>query len=84
MKIGIKLVAYGAIGLIVNSLSQLAPAINNQLAMTQLQNDNASLIALDLLNKYDGALWVVFVIIGILLFRKDIMKLIKKGIKENE
>lgn len=84
MKIGIKLVAYGAIGLIVNSFSQLAPAINNQLAMTQLQNDNTSLIAIDLLNKYDVALWVVFVIIGILLFRKDIMKLIKKGIKENE
>lgn len=84
MKIGIKLVAYGAIGLIVNSFSQLAPAINNQLAMTQLQNDNTSLIAIDLLNKYDVALWMVFVIIGILLFRKDIMKLIKKGIKENE
>lgn len=83
-KLGIKLVAFGSVLLIANNLLSLAPAINNQLAMTQLESDNFSLVALNMLNKYEGAIWLLVVLIGILLFQKDIRNLLKKGIKENE
>lgn len=83
-KLGIKLVAYGAFLFIANNLLTLAPAINNQLAMTQLENDNFSLLATNMLNRYEGAVWLIVVLIGILLFQKDIRNLFKKGIKDNE
>lgn len=41
------------------------PVLNNELAMTQLENDNAMLIAWDTYNRVRGALPFVYTFIGI-------------------
>lgn len=83
-KIVLKLVALGIGGWIAKTLLALAPAINNELAMSQLQNDNLSLVFMNMFNHYETVISGALLIFAILLFQKDIRKLIKKGADKNE
>ena len=82
MKLFIKFIILSALVIIYNAFVQtVSPIISNQLAMQQMQNYDTSSIGIQLYQYLTNYCWIVFIILIVIMFRKDITNIIKK-IKE--
>lgn len=78
----IKVVILVAISIIYNAIIQtISPIIANELAMQQMQNYDTSSMGIQLYQYLTNYSWIVFVILIVIMFRKDVVNIFKK-IKE--
>ena len=83
MKAFIKFLILFVLVIIYNAFVQtVSPIIANQLAMQQMQNYDTSSMGIQLYSYLTNYSWIVFVILIVIMFRKDIVNIIKK-IKES-
>lgn len=79
----IKVAILVAISVAYNAIMQaVSPIIANQLAMQQMQNYDTSSMSIQLYQYVTNYSWIVFVILIVIMFRKDIVNIFKK-IKES-
>lgn len=79
----IKVMILAVIAVIYNAFVQtVSPIIANQLAMQQMQNYDTSSMGIQLYQYIANYGWIVFVILFVIMFHKDVVNIIKK-IKEN-
>ena len=83
MKVFIKLIILSVLVIIYNAFTQtMSPIIANQLAMQQMQNYDTSSMGIQLYQYLTNYGWIVFVILIVIMFRKDVANIFKK-IKES-
>lgn len=83
MKAFIKFLILSVLILIYNAFVQtVSPIIANQLAMQQMQNYDTSSMGIQLYTYLTNYSWVVFIVLIVIMFHKDIVNIFKK-IKEN-
>ena len=83
MKVFIKFIILSALVIIYNAFLQtVSPIVANQLAMQQMQNYDTSSMGIQLYQYLTNYGWIVFIILIVIMFRKDVANIIKK-IKEN-
>ena len=79
----IKATILAIIVVVYNAIMQtVSPIIANQLAMQQMQNYDTSSMGIQLYTYSTNYSWIVFVILIVIMFHKDIANIIKK-IKES-
>ena len=83
MKAFIKFLILFALVIIYNAFVQtVSPIIANQLAMQQMQNYDTSSMGIQLYQYLTNYSWIVFVILIVIMFRKEVTNIFMK-IKEN-
>jgi len=83
MKAFIKFLILFVLVIIYNAFVQtVSPIIANQLAIQQMQNYDTSSMGIQLYSYLTNYSWIVFVILIVIMFHKDVVNIIKK-IKES-
>lgn len=83
MKAFIKFLILSVLVIIYNAFTQtVSPIIANQLAMQQMQNYDTSSMGIQLYQYLTNYGWIIFIVLIVIMFRKDIVNIFKK-IKEN-
>ena len=81
----IKIIIFIVLVFLYNMLKQfVSPLIANELAMNQMQNTIDSNLWIQLYTYFSNYSVLIFIVIAILLFNKDIMNLINKNKKEQK
>lgn len=81
----IKIIIFIVLVFLYNMLKQfVSPLIANELAMNQMQNTIDSNSWIQLYTYFSNYSVLIFIVIAILLFNKDIMNLINKNKKEQK
>ena len=83
MKAFIKFLILFVLVIIYNAFFQtVSPIIANQLAMQQMQNYDTSSMGIQLYTYATNYSWIVFVILIVIMFHRDVVNIFKK-IKES-
>ena len=81
----IKIVVFLVLLFLYNALNQfISPLIANDLAMNQMQNTVDSNLWIQLYTYFSNYSILIFIVIAVLLFNKDIVNLINKINKKKE
>lgn len=79
MKAFIKFIILSVLVMIYNAFVQtVSPIIANQLAMQQMQNYDTSSMGIQFYQYLTNYSWIVFIILVVIMFHKDVINIIKK------